>query len=194
MPILDFNIKELKAKAPSPYTESTFIAMMETYGIGRPSTYTSVFEILKNKNYITLEGKNRKITPTALGKSIVDFFLNDNQTQWIAISKVDDSFTKKLEEMLDMIIKDGKSAYLDLMQNIQKKLGTEISNLYRNNSNNNASATKKEMIPPTEKQLNFVETIEKTLQIKASDMTKKDKFACMKFIEEHSKKMPKKDK
>lgn len=29
------------------------------------------------------------------------------------------------------------------------------------------------MIPPTEKQLNFVETIEKTLQIKASDMTKK---------------------
>ncbi|WP_101007168.1 type IA DNA topoisomerase [Helicobacter pylori] len=194
MPILDFNIKELKAKAPSPYTESTFIAMMETYGIGRPSTYTSVFEILKNKNYITLEGKNRKITPTALGKSIVDFFLNDNQTQWIAISKVDDSFTKKLEEMLDMIIKDGKNAYLDLMQNIQKKLGTEISNLYRNNSNNNASATKKEMIPPTEKQLNFVETIEKTLQIKASDMTKKDKFACMKFIEEHSKKMPKKDK
>lgn len=63
--------------------------------------------------------------------------------------------------MLDMIIKDGKSAYLDLMQNIQKKLGTEISNLYRNNSNNNVSATKKEMIPPTEKQLNFVETIEK---------------------------------
>lgn len=50
------------------------------------------------------------------------------------------------------------------------------------------------MIPPTEKQLNFVETIEKILQIKASDMTKKDKFACMKFIEEHSKKMPKKDK
>lgn len=119
--------------------------------------------------------------------------MNDNQTQWIAISKVDDSFTKKLEEMLDMIIKDGKSAYLDLMQNIQKKLGTEISNLYRNNSNNNISATKKEMIPPTEKQLNFVETIEKTLQIKASDMTKKDKFACMKFIEEHIKKMPKKD-
>ncbi|MFA4822826.1 type IA DNA topoisomerase, partial [Helicobacter pylori] len=67
-------------------------------------------------------------------------------------------------------------------------------NLYRNNSNNNASAAKKEMIPPTEKQLNFVETIEKILQIKASDMTKKDKFACMKFIEEHSKKMPKKDK
>lgn len=64
-----------------------------------------------------------------MGKSIVDFFLNDSQTQWIAISKVDDSFTKKLEEMLDMIIKDGKSAYLDLMQNIQKKLGTEISNL-----------------------------------------------------------------
>ncbi|EJB96411.1 DNA topoisomerase I domain protein [Helicobacter pylori Hp P-1] len=115
----------------------------------------------------------------------------DSQTQWIAISKVDDSFTKKLEEMLDMIIEDGKSAYLDLMQNIQKRLGTEISNLYRNNSNNNASVTKKEMIPPTEKQLNFVETIEKTLQIKASDMTRKDKFACMRFIEEHSKKMPK---
>ncbi|GAA8424831.1 hypothetical protein HpDR46_19230 [Helicobacter pylori] len=50
------------------------------------------------------------------------------------------------------------------------------------------------MIPPTEKQLNFVETIEKTLQIKASDMIKKDKFACMRFIEEHSQKMPKKDK
>lgn len=69
--------------------------------------------------------------------------MNDNQTQWIAISKVDDSFTKKLEEMLDMIIKDGESTYLDLMQNIQKKLGAEISSLYRNNSNNNASATKK---------------------------------------------------
>ncbi|SMA53013.1 topoisomerase I [Helicobacter pylori] len=153
MPILDFNIKEIKAKSPSPYTESTFIAMMETYGIGRPSTYTSVFEILKNKNYITLEGKNRKITPTALGKSIVDFFLNDSQTQWIAISKVDDSFTKKLEEMLDVIIKDGKSAYLDLMQNIQKKLGTEISNLYRNNSNDNASATKKKRYLPLKNSL-----------------------------------------
>ncbi len=77
------------------------------------------------------------------------------------------------------------------MQNIQKKLGTEISNLYRNNSNNNASATKKEMIPPTEKQLNFIETIEKTLQIKASDMTKKDKFACMKFMKNIVKKCPK---
>ncbi|AFI06571.1 type IA DNA topoisomerase [Helicobacter cetorum] len=107
MPIVNFCIKEIKAKAPSPYTESTFITMMETYGIGRPSTYASIFETLTSKGYIALEGKNRKITPTALGKSIISFFENDIQTRWVTISKVDDSFTKELEESLDYIVKDG---------------------------------------------------------------------------------------
>lgn len=57
-------------KPPARYTEAKLIKEMEELGIGRPSTYATTMDILKKRNYATLEEK--KFVPTEVGIEITD--------------------------------------------------------------------------------------------------------------------------
>ena len=56
---------------PAPrYTESSLIKELEKLGIGRPSTYATIIETLKSRDYVAVEDK--KFVPTAMGIETTD--------------------------------------------------------------------------------------------------------------------------
>ena len=42
-------------RPPSRFTEASFIKELETIGVGRPSTYSKIFQILKEREYLHVD-------------------------------------------------------------------------------------------------------------------------------------------
>ncbi|MGL4589703.1 MAG: type I DNA topoisomerase [Mycoplasmatales bacterium] len=80
---------------PSRFSEAKLIKEMEENGIGRPSTYAATIDILKTRNYVTLE--NKAFTPTEIGELVV------NKLKEFFEELINVEYTSKLEEKLDLI-------------------------------------------------------------------------------------------
>ncbi|VEU82651.1 type I DNA topoisomerase [Acholeplasma hippikon] len=80
---------------PARYTEASLIKELESKGIGRPSTYASIINTLKSRDYV--EVKEKKFYPTKQGILTVDelkkFFKNI----------MDVEYTSRMEKRLDQI-------------------------------------------------------------------------------------------
>ncbi|MDP9404990.1 MAG: type I DNA topoisomerase, partial [Actinomycetota bacterium] len=82
--------------APPPrYTGSSLVKTLEAEGIGRPSTYASIIQVLVNREYVRVE--SRRFFPTPLGEVVVAYL-----KQHFA-EVVDVSFTARMEDELDEI-------------------------------------------------------------------------------------------
>ena len=57
-------------KPPSRYTEAKLIKELEELGIGRPSTYATIMETIRGRDYVTVEDK--KFIPTEMGFETTD--------------------------------------------------------------------------------------------------------------------------
>lgn len=82
-------------QAPPRYSEASLVKTMEEYGIGRPSTYASVLQVLKDRAYVNVE-KNRFI-PSESGR-LLTAFLERFFERYVAYD-----YTAGLEESLDDI-------------------------------------------------------------------------------------------
>lgn len=82
-------------KPPARYTEAKLIKEMEELGIGRPSTYSTTMETIKNRGYANLEDK--KFVPTEIGFEITDKL----QECFSHIINID--YTANMEQDLDKI-------------------------------------------------------------------------------------------
>lgn len=80
---------------PPRYSEASLVKKMEELGIGRPSTYASILQVLKDRDYVTLE-KNRFI-PNESGR-LLTAFLERFFERYVSFD-----FTAGLEEELDDI-------------------------------------------------------------------------------------------
>ena len=80
---------------PPRFTEASLVKTLEEYGIGRPSTYSSIIQTLQNREYVEMDAK--RFFPTDIGR-IVNGFLTDHFTQY-----VDYDFTARLEDDLDAV-------------------------------------------------------------------------------------------
>jgi DNA topoisomerase-1 len=80
---------------PPRYSEASLVKALEECGIGRPSTYASIIQTLKDREYVDLE--NRRFTPTSTGR-VVAKFLSQHFDRY-----VDYDFTARLEDELDAI-------------------------------------------------------------------------------------------
>lgn len=78
---------------PPRYSEASLVKKMEELGIGRPSTYASILQVLKDRDYVTLE-KNRFI-PSESGR-LLTAFLERFFERYVSYD-----FTAGLEEELD---------------------------------------------------------------------------------------------
>jgi DNA topoisomerase I len=78
---------------PPRYSEASLVKRMEELGIGRPSTYASVIEVLKARDYVTVE-KNR-FTANESGR-LVTAFLERFFEKYVSFD-----FTAGLEDQLD---------------------------------------------------------------------------------------------
>ncbi len=70
IPALDIESAQHFTKPPARYSEAKLIEEMEKLGIGRPSTYASTIDVLKNRSYVEIIEK--KFKPTDIGVQITD--------------------------------------------------------------------------------------------------------------------------
>jgi len=96
----------LKTKPPPRYNEASLIRTLEEKGIGRPSTYSPIINLIQVKNYV--EKENRYFIPTPLGTSICDYLS-------LSFPRLFDlEFTALMEDDLDKIANDEKDFILVL--------------------------------------------------------------------------------
>ncbi len=96
---------------PPRYTEATLVKTLEEYGIGRPSTYASIIDILQTRKYATLT--DRRFFPEDLGLTVSKLLVN-HFPQY-----VDYQFTAQMEEELDEIAR-GEISWKPIVRNFWK--------------------------------------------------------------------------
>ena len=107
VPLKDILADQHFTEPPPRYSEASLVKALEEYGIGRPSTYASIIQVLQNREYVYLD--NRRFRPTDVGRA-VSKFLTQHFTQY-----VDYDFTAKLEDELDAVSR-GEEAWVPLMR------------------------------------------------------------------------------
>ncbi|MBY0501017.1 MAG: type I DNA topoisomerase [Alphaproteobacteria bacterium] len=80
---------------PPRYTEASLVKKMEELGIGRPSTYARILQVLQERGYVRNE--KRALFPEDRGRIVTAFLLNYFRKY------VEYDFTAHLEEQLDEI-------------------------------------------------------------------------------------------
>jgi DNA topoisomerase-1 len=78
---------------PPRYTEASLVKKLEELGIGRPSTYASILQVLQDRNYVRLEKK--RFVPEDRGR-LVTAFLTSFFERYVQYN-----FTADLENQLD---------------------------------------------------------------------------------------------
>ncbi len=92
---------------PPRFTEAALVKTLEEYGIGRPSTYSSIIQTLLFRKYVEMEG--RSFRPSDVGRA-VSKFLSGHFTRY-----VDYDFTAKMEDDLDAVSR-GEEEWVPLME------------------------------------------------------------------------------
>lgn len=112
---------EQKFTSPPPrYSEATFIKELEKRGIGRPSTYKSIIDVLKNRSYVEVEKKMFHVTD--MGIRVSDFLVDSN----VCFSDLD--FTANLEEDLDKIANCSKTKLM-VLNDFWNRLQSDLKNV-----------------------------------------------------------------
>ncbi len=104
-------LNELKAlqhftEPPPRFSEATLVKTLEEYGIGRPSTYASIIQVLTFREYVHLEA--RRFHATDVGRVVANF-LSKHFTRY-----VDYEFTARLEDELDEVAR-GESDWVPVL-------------------------------------------------------------------------------
>lgn len=115
--IENLNIEEGITKPPTRYSEATLVKKLETEGIGRPSTYASIVETLKTREYV--EVIEKRFHPTYLGYEVK----NELEKHFQEIMNI--KFTANMEEDLDKI-EDGQVEWVELLRKFYDSLEKEI--------------------------------------------------------------------
>jgi DNA topoisomerase-1 len=92
---------------PPRYTEATLVKELEEKGIGRPSTYAPIVQVIQNRDYVVKE--NGKFRPTEIGGVVVDLLVKSFPRI------MDYEFTARMESTLDEI-EEGKAEWLEEMR------------------------------------------------------------------------------
>ena len=95
-------------KPPPRFTEASLIKELEEKGIGRPSTYASIMNSIKRREYAAIQ--NRQFDPSDRGRVVVSF-LDDYFSEYFQYD-----FTAKMEESLDLIAR-GELDWKNLLDN-----------------------------------------------------------------------------
>lgn len=94
---MDLNTIEHKTRPPARYTEASLVKELEARGIGRPSTYASILDTIKKRDYVKADKRN--LIPTYLAIAVTQLLENHFE------QLVDSDFTARMEDSLDSISK-----------------------------------------------------------------------------------------
>jgi DNA topoisomerase I len=114
----DLDQKQSFTRPPARYSEATLVKDLDHFGIGRPSTYASIFSTLQDRRYVELEKK--KIAPTELGKD-VSMILVANFPDLFDVG-----FTAFMEDELDKVA-SGDDEYEKVLDSFYRPLEAVLS-------------------------------------------------------------------
>ncbi len=88
--------KQHFTQPPARFTEASLVKNLEKEGIGRPSTYATILNTIRERSYTTLDEKKRFV-PTELGMMVIKLLVEN-------LPKImDPKFTAHMEEDLDKV-------------------------------------------------------------------------------------------
>ncbi|MCX2723103.1 type I DNA topoisomerase [Roseibium salinum] len=105
---------------PPRYTEASLVKKMEELGIGRPSTYASTLQTLRDRDYVELEKK--QLVPQDKGRIVIAFL------ESFFHRYVEFDFTASLEEQLDKI-SAGELSWLDVLRDFWKGFSAAVNDI-----------------------------------------------------------------
>ena len=123
---------------PARYSEAKLIKEMEELGIGRPSTYATIIDTIKSRDYVVLEDK--KFKPTTMGIETTDklqeFFsdlinveyTSDMEKELDEIADGDLESTKVLEDFWNLFEPRVKDAFMDMEKKTPEETGEVCPN------------------------------------------------------------------
>ena len=126
-------VKEQHFTKPAPrYTESSLIKELEKLGIGRPSTYATIMETIKVRDYVKVEDK--KFIPTKIGIETTDKL----QEGFSDIINVE--YTANMEKELDDIAL-AKINYVSVLKEFYDKFEPLVEDAFKNMEKKEAEKT-----------------------------------------------------
>lgn len=112
-------LAEQKFTEPPPrYSDATLVKELELNGVGRPSTYATIVDTIRERNYVTRE--KGKLSPTELGFKINDYLVATLSDLFQV------GFTAEMENKLDEI-EAGKVRWTAMMKEFYDKFSTWMS-------------------------------------------------------------------
>lgn len=113
----DITSEQHFTKPPARYTEAKLIKEMEELGIGRPSTYATTMDTLKNRGYVNIIDK--KFVPTEIGFQITD------KLQECFSNLINVEYTANMETDLDKIA-EGKKVWYKVLQKFYDEFEPQV--------------------------------------------------------------------
>jgi DNA topoisomerase-1 len=112
--------KQHFTEPPPRYSEATLIKKMEELGIGRPSTYASTLNVLRDREYVRLDKK--RLYPEDKGR-LVTAFLESFFSRYVEYD-----FTADLEEKLDLI-SAGELQWKDVLRDFWREFIAAVNDI-----------------------------------------------------------------
>ncbi len=102
---------------PPRFTEASLVKRLEELGIGRPSTYASILQVLQDRDYVRLE--KRRFVPEDRGRLVTAFLTSFFERY------VEYNFTADLENQLDEV-SGGRVDWKELLRNFWRDFSASI--------------------------------------------------------------------
>jgi DNA topoisomerase I len=105
---------------PPRYSEASLVKRMEELGIGRPSTYAAILQVLKDRGYVRLDKK--RLVAEDKGRIVVAFL------ESFFSRYVEYDFTADLEEQLDRV-SNNEVAWRDLLRDFWRDFAAAVAEI-----------------------------------------------------------------
>ena len=105
---------------PPRYSEASLVKRMEELGIGRPSTYASILQVLKDRGYVRIDKK--RLIPEDKGRVLTAFL------ESFFAHYVEYDFTADLEEQLDRI-SNNEIAWRDVLRDFWRDFTAAVGEI-----------------------------------------------------------------
>ena len=105
---------------PPRYSEASLVKRMEELGIGRPSTYAAILQVLRDRGYVRIDKK--RLVPEDKGRVVVAFL------ESFFARYVEYDFTAALEEQLDRV-SNNEVAWRDLLRDFWRDFAAAVDDI-----------------------------------------------------------------
>jgi DNA topoisomerase-1 len=117
----DITPKQNFSSPPPRYSEASLIKKLESEGIGRPSTYASIIDVIQYRKYV--EKIERSFHPTDLGEVVTEKLIE----AFPILMGVE--YTRSLEDRLD-IVAQGDINWIDMLHDFYGRFSKRLETAY----------------------------------------------------------------